>query len=134
MKRYISLVSKRSIATVGAALLVGSAQHPAWAADALDIRLPSLAQLDPPTAPIDPASPPAQTPAGGFIGTLDSIIASLDAYAASARATQPNWSTPLTTTTGLLESEREALAKPAGVLHSVFLYVLICRRQSTADA
>jgi hypothetical protein len=69
----------------------------------LDIRLPSLAQLDPPIAPIDPASPPVQNPSGGFIGTLDGIIASLDAYAASARATQPNWSTPLATTTGLLE-------------------------------
>ena len=84
-------------------LLLGSAQPSAQAADALDIRLPSLAQVDPPAPPIDQASPQAQAPAGGFIGTLDAIIASLDAYAASARATQPNWSTPLTTTTGLLE-------------------------------
>jgi hypothetical protein len=103
MKRYISLVSKRRIATVGAALLLGSAQHPAWSADALDIRLPTLAQLDPPTPLTVPSPPPAQAPAGGIIGTLDAIIASLDAYAASARATQPNWSTPLTTTTGVLE-------------------------------
>jgi hypothetical protein len=84
-------------------LLLGLGQPSARAADALDIRLPPVAQLDPPAAPIDPASPSAQTSTGGFIGTLDSIIASLDAYAASARATQPNWSTPLTTTTGLLE-------------------------------
>jgi hypothetical protein len=62
-----------------------------------------LAQLDPPTPLTVPSPPPAQAPAGGIIGTLDAIIASLDAYAASARATQPNWSTPLTTTTGVLE-------------------------------
>ncbi len=84
-------------------LLLDSAQPSAYGEEALDIRLPSLAQLDPPPPPIDQGSPQAQARAGGFIGTLDAIIASLDAYAASARATQPSWSTPLTTTTGLLE-------------------------------
>src|SRR5689334_24860381 len=101
MKQYISLVSKRSIVTIGAALLLGSAQHPAWAAEALDIRLPPLTQLDPPPTVSTP--PPAQAPAGGIIATLDAIIATLNAYAESARATQPNWSSPLATTTGLLE-------------------------------
>ena len=38
-----------------------------------------------------------------MIAKLDAIIATLDAYAASARATEPNWSTPLATSTGLLE-------------------------------
>jgi hypothetical protein len=84
-------------------LLLGSAQPSARAADALDITLPPLAQLDPPTPPVVSAPSPAQAPAGGVIATLDAIIADLDAYAASARATQPSWSTPLTTTTGLLE-------------------------------
>ena len=41
------------------------------------------------------ASPPAQAPAGGIIAKLDPIIATLDAYAASARVTQPNRSAPL---------------------------------------
>jgi hypothetical protein len=48
----------------------------------------------PPDAVVS-APPPAQAPAGGIIAKLDAIIATLDAYAASARATQPNWSTPL---------------------------------------
>jgi hypothetical protein len=34
---------------------------------------------------------------------LDATIATLNAYAESARVTQPNWSSPLATTTGLLE-------------------------------
>jgi hypothetical protein len=41
------------------------------------------------------APPPAQAPAGGIVAKLDAIIATLDSHAASARATQPNWSTPL---------------------------------------
>jgi hypothetical protein len=48
----------------------------------------------PPDAVVS-APPPAQAPAGGIIAKLDAIVAPLDAYAASARATQPNWSTPL---------------------------------------
>jgi hypothetical protein len=88
---------------VACTLLLGTVQPTARAAETLDIRLPSLAQLDPSAPPIVPASPPAQAPPGGFIATLDAIIATLDAYAASARATQPDWSTPLTTSTGLLE-------------------------------
>jgi hypothetical protein len=48
----------------------------------------------PPDAVVS-APPPAQAPAGGIIAKLDAIIATLDAYAASARATQPNWPTPL---------------------------------------
>src|ERR1700750_1575775 len=47
------------------------------------------------TPPTVSAPPPAQAPAGGIIAKLGAIIATLDAYAASARATQPNWSTPL---------------------------------------
>jgi hypothetical protein len=84
-------------------LLLGSSQPSALATEALDIRLPPLSQLDTATPAVVPAPPPAQAPPGGFIATLDAIIATLDAYAASARATQPDWSTPLTTTTGLLE-------------------------------
>lgn len=84
-------------------LLLGSAQPSARATETLDIRLPPLSQLDTATPAVVPATPPAQAPPGGFIATLDAIIATLDAYAASARATQPDWSTPLTTTTGLLE-------------------------------
>ena len=48
----------------------------------------------PPDAVVS-APPPAQAPAGGIIAKLDAISAALDAYAASARATQPSWSTPL---------------------------------------
>jgi hypothetical protein len=103
MKRYSSLVPKCGVATIGAALLLGSAQHSGCAAEALDIRLPPLTQLDAPTTPVVSTPAPAQAPAGGFTATLDAIIASLDAYAASARATQPNWTTPLVTTTGVLE-------------------------------
>ncbi len=84
-------------------LLLGSSQPSALATEALDIRLPPLSQLDTASPAVVPAPPTAQAPPGGFIATLDAIIATLDAYAASARATQPDWSTPLTTTTGLLE-------------------------------
>jgi hypothetical protein len=91
------------LAVAGVVLLLGSAQPSAQAQEALDIRLPSVAQLDPPTPPVDQASPQTAAPADGFFGTLDSIIATLNADAASARATQPNWSTPLVTTTALLE-------------------------------
>jgi hypothetical protein len=84
-------------------LLLGSAQPSARAAEALDIRLPPLTQLDPPTPPVVSARPPAQAPAGGIIATLDATTATLNAYAESARVTQPNWSSPLATTTGLLE-------------------------------
>ncbi len=101
---HSSTVMRRKL-FVGAVCILplGLAQPSARAAEPLDIRLPPLSQLDPPTSPTVPAPASAQTPTGGFIGTLDSIIATLDAYAASARATEPNWSTPLTTTTGLLE-------------------------------
>jgi hypothetical protein len=103
VRSSMAVMRRKLFVGVVCILLLGLAQPSARATEALDIRLPSLAQLDPPTPPIAPAPAPAQTPAGGFIGTLDAIIASLDAYAASARATQPDWSTPLTTTTGLLE-------------------------------
>jgi hypothetical protein len=82
-------------------LLLCSAQSSARAAEALDIG--PLTQLDTATPPVVSAAPPAQAPTGDIIANLDALIGSLDAYAASARATQPDWSTPLTTTTGLLE-------------------------------
>jgi hypothetical protein len=84
-------------------LLICSAQSSARAAEALDIRLPPLAQLDPPAPAVVSGPPPEQASGGGIITRLEAVIATLDAYAASARATQPSWSTPLTTTTGLLE-------------------------------
>src|SRR5690349_2381274 len=66
-------------------LLLGSAQPSARAAEALDIRLPPLTQLDPPTPPVVSSRPPAQAPAGGIIATLDALITTLNAYAESAR-------------------------------------------------
>ena len=48
------------------------------------------------TTPTTP-DPPADR------GTFSGFLATLNAYAAYARATQPAWSTPLVTTTGLLE-------------------------------
>jgi hypothetical protein len=48
----------------------------------------ALAACSQPTRPVVSSPSSAQAPAGG-------IIATLDAYAASARATQPNWPTPL---------------------------------------
>jgi hypothetical protein len=47
------------------------------------------------TTPPTVSAPPSQAPAGGIIAKLDAIVATLDAHAASARATQPDWSTPL---------------------------------------
>jgi hypothetical protein len=48
------------------------------------------------TAPPIVSSPqPAPAPAGGIIARLNAIIATLNARAAAARATQPDWPTPV---------------------------------------
>jgi hypothetical protein len=91
------------LATAGAGLIAGSAPQATWAAEALDITLPQLTQMDPPTPAVVSSLPPDEAPAGSIIARLGAVIARLDAYTTSARATQPSWSTPLTTTTGLLE-------------------------------
>jgi hypothetical protein len=47
------------------------------------------------TPPIILARPPAPAPGGGILARLKAITATLDAPAAAARATQPDWPTPL---------------------------------------
>jgi hypothetical protein len=78
------------------ALLLSSALEPARAADGLVLTLP------PDSLPDPPAAPPVQDPAVKADG-LAAAIAAWHAWVERARATQPYWSTPLVTTTGLLE-------------------------------
>ena len=82
------------LAATGVVLLLGFAQQGAEAADGLDMTLPPASFPDPP--PVAVAPPPDS---GGFAGAL----AAWEAMVAQARATQPSWSSPLVTTTGMLE-------------------------------
>ncbi len=84
------------------ALLLGSMCGPSWAADGLDLNLPPSSipeelSFHSPSGPDTTQKP--LTGAGGFA----SALAVWEAWVARARATQPSWSTPLVTTTGLLE-------------------------------
>ena len=71
------------------------APHPAWAADGLDLTLPPLSAADRPV-----------TAAAGMPLDRNVIADYLESWsdrAARARETQPGWSSPLITTTGLME-------------------------------
>jgi hypothetical protein len=68
--------------------LLGATIIPLAACSQLGATIIPLAACSQQTRPVVSASQPAQAPSGG-------IIATLDAYAASARATQPNWPSPL---------------------------------------
>lgn len=74
-------------------LLLGSMWQPARAAEGLDLTLPpsSMPNQQAPAATADP--PPSSY---GF-------LAAWHAWVAQARATQPTWSSPLVTTTAMLE-------------------------------
>ncbi len=80
------------LAPASIALLL-AAQHPARAEEGLDLTLP-------PSTPAPPARV-AAAPAEG--NGLSGFLSAWAARAARARATQPSWSSPLVTTTGLLE-------------------------------
>ena len=82
------------LAATGVVLLLGFAQQGAEAADGLDMTLPPASFPDPP--PVAVAPPPDS---GGIAG----VLAAWEAMVAQARATQPSWSSPLVTTTGMLE-------------------------------
>ena len=77
-------------------LLLGATHRPARAADGLDLTLP-------PAGVVDQQVYPAITAPSADTGTATGILAAWQAWVAQARATQPEWSTPLVTTTGLLE-------------------------------
>jgi len=85
-----------SLAAAGIALLLGVACRGVQAADGLDLAVP-LSSM--------PAQPPmaAQAGAPGDADAVTNYLASWSDRAARARATQPTWSSPLVTTTGLLE-------------------------------
>jgi hypothetical protein len=88
--------SRQLVVVAIVVLLQGWPLELAWAADGLDLTLPAsrLPDQQPPPAIDDPV-----VATGGIAGAL----AAWEAWVARARATQPYWSTPLITTTGLLE-------------------------------
>src|ERR1700722_14336496 len=77
-------------------LLFGLPREAAWAAEGLDLTLAQSRLPDQQTAPA------IENPVGGASG-FAGALAAWEAWVARARATQPNWSPPLVTTTGLLE-------------------------------
>ncbi len=82
------------LATACIALLLAAASQPAEAEAGLDLTLPS------------PSTPASSAPAAAAPAGADGVSAFLSAWAAQAaraRATQPSWSSPLVTTTALLE-------------------------------
>jgi hypothetical protein len=84
------------ILVAGMTLLFGFRLHPARAADGLDLTLPpsTIPSQPVPAAPTDPPVIPSGS---------DGFLAAWHAWVAQARATQPAWSSPLVTTTAMLE-------------------------------
>ncbi len=80
----------------GGAMLFGTARHAAGAGDGFDVTLPPSYAADPQAAP---PSPGPRINADG----PGSYLADWGERVARARASQPSWSSPLVTTTGLLE-------------------------------
>lgn len=81
---------------LGLAILFGVVAQPAWAMDRLDLNtLPA----DLPGLPNSAATAEPAANAGDATG----FVADWRAWVGRARATQPSWSSPLVTTTGLLE-------------------------------
>lgn len=94
-------VPARIVSLLGAAVLLCAVPRPASAGDGLDLTLPGVNLRDPAASAVI-AQPPAF--AGGTTDHLaDDLLAEWQDRVAQARATQPGWSSPLVTTTGLLE-------------------------------
>jgi hypothetical protein len=87
--------SRISGAAGGAALFSVTLQ-PAWAAGGLDLTLPPASI---PERPVVAAATDERVDSDG----ISALLAAWAERAARARATQPSWSSPLVTTTGLLE-------------------------------
>jgi hypothetical protein len=83
----------------GAAALLGAAL-PQARADGFDLTVPRSSVTDP-SAVAAPAD--AQVAGDGIRGGISDYVSNWGARVAHARATQPSWSSPLVTTTGLLE-------------------------------
>jgi hypothetical protein len=83
----------RFLAATSILLMIAVAQQSARAADGLDVTLP------PSTLPVAAVSDPQPVDSGGVAG----VISAWEAMVAQARATQPTWSSPLVTTTAMLE-------------------------------
>src|SRR5690242_1304896 len=99
MKQHVSGTARLAKLLAAAVVLpLSSVLQPALAAEDLDLRLPPVAlPVQPVVDTTSLATAPNSPPPSG------DLIATFDAFAAHARATQPNWSTPLITTTVLLE-------------------------------
>ncbi|MBN9507884.1 MAG: hypothetical protein J0I21_02070 [Alphaproteobacteria bacterium] len=86
---------------LGAAILCAGAQRTARAADGFDLSVPAQPQsADAASTATAANSAPATRVDTGFLGDL---LSSWHAVAAQAAATQPNWASPLVTTTPLLK-------------------------------
>ncbi|HBK04689.1 MAG TPA: hypothetical protein DDZ81_02365 [Acetobacteraceae bacterium] len=81
---------------LGLAVLGGMAPRLAWASDGLDLTLP-------PSGLPSQTNPAVKTDLVADAGRDDGFVAKWRAWVAQARATQPTWSSPLVTTTGMLE-------------------------------
>jgi len=88
---------------VGAGLLLGAAQQPVRAADVSNPTVPPSSIQDQPSVAAPPSSIENQPSVPAPRIDVDGVAAYFTAAAARARATQPSWSSPLVTTTGLLE-------------------------------
>jgi hypothetical protein len=86
----------RFLAAAGIVLLLGAARHGAQAADGIDLTVPLSNTFAQPTMAVKAGAP-------GDADAVTSYFSSWSDRAAHARATQPTWSSPLVTTTGLLE-------------------------------
>jgi hypothetical protein len=86
---------------VGAAILHIATPHTAQAGDGFDLSIPTQKQIADAASPSTPTSSDAATRVDtGFLGGL---LSAWHAVAAQAAATQPNWASPLVTTTPLLK-------------------------------
>jgi len=90
------------------AMLLSVASQPAQAGDGLDLRLPLLSAQGQQPLAADATGPVDADGVSAFFSDWAELLA-------RARASQPNWSSPLVTTTGLLE---ERLRFDAEALHS----------------
>lgn len=91
---YVCISPTRIVGLLGAAVLFGAVPRPAPAADGLEATPPQAGLRDAALSAANPP-PPDWGATGMFAAWQDSV--------AQARASQPAWSSPLVTTTGLLE-------------------------------
>src|SRR5690349_20680696 len=106
MRRHIPPLAKRYIATyalaVCLAMLPGLTSHCAYGAQGLDLTLPPYSISG------QPASNATTNPPTNAVGSADAdgisdFITAWRARANRVRATQPTWSSPLVTSSGVLE-------------------------------